>query len=200
MTSRIDAVLLGLGNPGSKYLMTRHNVGFLFLDVLVQEEGASWDSSSALAKKSKAQIATVKVDGKTLLAVKPQTFMNLSGESLEGLYTKDPKLADLPLIVVQDEVDIPFGQLRVKFGGGDAGHNGLKDLRRFLGHGEYHRLRLGVGRSTGSLSVADHVLQNFSKEEQKELHSLFDHTLHTLKAVLAGNLNEAQTRASRAGV
>lgn len=195
----IDAVLMGLGNPGSKYQMTRHNVGFLFLDILAQEARGSWDNSSALAKKAKAEISTITFDGKTLLLVKPQTYMNLSGESLEGLYAKDPKLADVPLIVAQDEVDIPFAQLRVKKGGGDAGHNGLRDLRRALGHGEYYRLRLGVGRPSGPMSVADFVLQAFSKEERTILHSLFDHTAHTLKAVLADNLSEAQVRASRAG-
>lgn len=196
----IDAVLMGLGNPGPKYLMTRHNVGFLFLDVLAQEQNVSWDSASALSKKSKAETCLLQIDGKSILAVKPLTYMNLSGESLEGLYAKEPKLKDIPLIVVQDEVDIPFAQLRVKKGGGDAGHNGLKDLRRALGHGEYWRLRLGVGRPSGPMSVADFVLQKFSSEEQKILHSLFDHTLHTLKAVLVDNLSEAQVRASRAGV
>jgi peptidyl-tRNA hydrolase, PTH1 family len=195
----VDAVLIGLGNPGPKYLMTRHNVGFLFLDVIAQDERASWDSSSALAKKSKSEITSLSVDSKSLLAAKPQTFMNLSGHALEGLYSKEPKLKELPLIVVHDEVDIPFGQLRVKHGGGDAGHNGLKDLRRVLGHGDYYRLRLGVGRPSGPMSVADYVLQNFSNDEQAVLHSLFDHTLHTIKAILSGDLAEAQMRASRAG-
>ncbi|HVJ65631.1 MAG TPA: aminoacyl-tRNA hydrolase [Bdellovibrionota bacterium] len=196
----VDAVILGLGNPGSKYLMTRHNVGFLFLDVIAQDDRASWDTGSALAKKAKSEITEVRVDGKSTIALKPQTYMNLSGQALEGLYAKDPKLKDLPLIVIHDEVDIPFGQLRVKYGGGDAGHNGLKDIRRALGHGDYFRLRLGVGRPSGPMAVADYVLQNFSKTEQAELHALFDHTLHTLKALLAGNLAEAQLRASRAGV
>lgn len=195
----IDAVLMGLGNPGTKYLMTRHNVGFLFLDVLVQAARGTWDNSSALAKKAKAEIATFQVDGKTILAVKPLTYMNLSGQSLEGLYGKEPKLQNVPLIVAQDEVDIPFGHLRVKHGGGDAGHNGLRDLRRVLGHGDYYRLRLGVGRPQGPMSLADFVLQNFSKDEQVILHSLFDHAEHTLKAVLIADMSEAQVRASRAG-
>ncbi len=195
----IDAVLVGLGNPGSKYLMTRHNVGFLFLDVIAQDDRASWDSGSALSKKSKSETTTLKVENKSLIALKPQTYMNLSGEALEGLYTKEPKLKEVPLIVIHDEVDIPFGQLRVKFGGGDAGHNGLKDIRRALGHGEYYRLRIGVGRPSGPMSVADYVLQSFSNAEQETLMSLFDHTLHTLKSVLAGDLAEAQVRASRAG-
>jgi peptidyl-tRNA hydrolase, PTH1 family len=195
----IDAVLIGLGNPGTKYLMTRHNVGFLFLDVMAQDDRASWDANSALAKKSKSEITTIKAERKSVLALKPQTFMNLSGQALEGLYAKDPKLKEVPLIVIHDEVDIPFGQLRVKFGGGDAGHNGLKDIRRVLGHGEYYRLRLGVGRPSGPMSVADYVLQSFSNDEQITLMSLFDHTMHTLKAVLEDDLSEAQVRASRAG-
>ena len=195
----IDAVLVGLGNPGSKYLMTRHNVGFLFLDVVAQDERAIWEATSALAKKAKSAITTFRSEGKSLLALKPLTYMNLSGQALEGLYAKDPKLKELPLIVIHDEVDIPFGQLRVKHGGGDAGHNGLKDIRRALGHGDYYRLRLGVGRPSSPMSVSDYVLQSFNNVEQSTLHSIFDHTLHTLKAVLAGDMGEAQVRASRSG-
>lgn len=194
----VDAVLIGLGNPGTKYLMTRHNVGFLFLDVLAQDQREVWDVSSALSKKTKSETCHLTVDGKTILALKPQTFMNLSGQTLEALYQKEPKLKDVPLIVAHDEVDIPFGQLRTKKGGGDAGHNGLKDIRRVLGHGDYYRLRIGVGRPQGPMELADYVLQNFSKTEQSSLHGIFDHTLNTLKALLDGDLQEAQTRASKA--
>jgi PTH1 family peptidyl-tRNA hydrolase len=191
----VDAVLVGLGNPGPKYLMTRHNVGFLFLDVLVQENHASWDSTSALAKKSKSEIAEFKVSGKNVIAIKPQTYMNLSGQALEGLYQKNPRLKESELIVFHDEVDIPFKQLRIKKGGGDAGHNGLKDIRRVLGHGDYIRFRIGVGRPTGPMELADYVLQNFSKEEQEPLIEVMSRTADTLDLVLQNKWNEAQARA-----
>jgi PTH1 family peptidyl-tRNA hydrolase len=199
MTSRADIVLMGLGNPGSKYLMTRHNVGFLFLDILAQDLKADWDQNSAFAKKTKSHSTSLEFEKKNLLALKPQTYMNLSGQTLEGLFLKEPKLKERSLVVIHDEVDIPFGQMRVKFGGGDAGHNGLKDLRRALGHGDYFRLRIGVGRPAGAMSVADYVLQNFSTEEQRTLHSVLDHAFHTLRALVNGNLAEAQVRASRSG-
>jgi len=191
----VDAVLVGLGNPGSKYLMTRHNVGFLFLDVLAQENHGSWDSSSALAKKAKSEISEFKFAGKNVLAIKPMTFMNLSGEALEGLFQKQPKLKHAKLIAFHDEVDIPFKQLRIKDGGGDAGHNGLKDIRRVLGHGNYTRFRIGVGRPQGRMELADYVLQNFSKEEQDPLIEVLSRTADSLELVLQDKWNEAQARA-----
>ena len=194
----IDAILVGLGNPGPKYSLTRHNIGFILLDLLAQDKGTSF-SSSGIGKSIRAESCEVELAGKTLLLLKPQTFMNLSGESLQILFQKQNHLREVPLIVAHDEVDLAFKKLRIKFGGSDAGHNGLKSIRSCLGHGDYNRLRLGVGRPLpeDQISVADYVLANFAKPEQSELVNFLDHGIAVIECLLKDGIGAAQALASK---
>ncbi len=170
------------------------------LDLIVQGLGLSF-SSSGLGSKINAETCEVSFAGKKLLLIKPQTFMNLSGESIQKLYQHQGHLRDKELIVLHDEVDIPFGELRIKKGGGDAGHNGLKSLREKLGHGDSVRIRMGVGRppAAWNMSVADWVLLPYSKDDDKTLIDLLIHTENTLEAYLSKGLELAQRVASQKG-
>lgn len=154
--------IVGLGNPGEKYAKTRHNLGWLLLDEL----HAAWDGGPWHAEKRfRASISEVRRDGNKFVLIKPETYMNESGSAVRALldfYRASP--ADL--IVLHDEVDIPFGRSKVTRSSRAAGHNGVKDIIERLGTQDFRRLRLGVGKSAHpQISVADHVLQPFSAEE-----------------------------------
>lgn len=171
--------IVGLGNPGQKYTLTRHNVGFLAVDHLQQAWGGSeWRDE----KKFQAEISEAVFSGRKVYLVKPQAFMNHSGtpvRTLLNFYKATPG----ELIVLHDEVDIPFGKIKATLSSRAAGHNGVKDLIEELGTQDFCRLRLGVGRSANPhLSTADHVLQNFSEAEFKALPPLFQEIETLLKA------------------
>lgn len=158
--------IVGLGNPGKKYADTRHNLGFLAADYLHTEWGGSeW----RLEKKFQAEISETSYRGRKITLVKPQTFMNESGQSIQALLNFY-KVTPEELIVLHDEVDIPFGRIKTTLSSRAAGHNGVKDIIDILGTQDFRRLRLGVGKSMNPhVSVSDHVLHNFSDEEQKAL-------------------------------
>jgi PTH1 family peptidyl-tRNA hydrolase len=158
-------LIVGLGNPGKKYEKNRHNVGFMALDVIA-------DASSGLAWREKfsALFAKAEVAGRAAGFVKPMTYMNLSGDSVQPAmaFLKAP-LADV--IVVHDELDVPFGEVRVKVGGGHAGHNGLRSIIERAGAPDFVRVRIGIGRPPPGFrgEVADYVLQDFDASERAEL-------------------------------
>lgn len=185
--------VIGLGNPGKKYASTRHNLGFLALDRLRQSfHGSDWQ----LEKKFQAEISEASHKQYKLFLVKPQTFMNNSGESVQKLltfYKASPK----DIIVLHDEVDIPFGKIKTTLSSRAAGHNGVRDIIEKLGTQDFRRIRLGVGkpaRNTSrsdvggsenpNVSLADHVLQNFSPDETEKLPTLFEATEHLLEKLL----------------
>lgn len=155
-------LIVGLGNPGKKYLFTRHNIGFMAIDVYRQAfEVSEKNEQDALTYK-------VKVKGNDVLLVKPQTFMNLSGQSVRGLMAFY-KIPVENILVIHDEVDLPYGTIKIHKGS-SAGHNGIKSIHELLGREDYARLRLGVGRPFDSRqAVPDYVLQNFSDGEQSFL-------------------------------
>jgi len=157
-------VFVGLGNPGEKYSMNRHNVGFIVLDNWVAEKGLEWKFS----KKFNADIA----GGEEALYVKPQTFMNNSGDSVSKIlnfYKTSPE----NLTVVHDEADLPVGTTKKQIGRGSAGHKGVQDIIDKLGTSEFWRLRVGVGKSPNSaITTDDWVLMDLSEEEVKKLHTL----------------------------
>jgi len=194
-----DALIVGLGNPGPRYAFTRHNAGFLLLDVLAQDAGVRFDEKSTLSKKTGSHTATIELGGKKCLLMKPQTFMNLSGQSVRALYDQAHHLRDKPLVVAHDEADLPAGKVRVKMGGSDAGNNGLKSLRDELGTGEFFRVRLGVGKPgpDSKIELHDHVLQEFTKEEAAGLIQAFDLTVQAIQALLEGELLAAQSLVSK---
>lgn len=160
-------LIVGLGNPGPKYLLTRHNVGFLFIDLFARMKS---DSTPNFKSEFKAETARVKVGSEQVILCKPQTFMNLSGESVQPLmkfYNIEPQ----DLLVAHDEVDIPFATMKFQPKRGPGGHNGIKSIHQMLGTDDYGRLRLGVGKppAAWNMQTADWVLANFSNDEQNIL-------------------------------
>lgn len=157
-------LLVGLGNPGPTYAMTRHNVGFFVADELARRGRVTFSAPKGMSadvaetRFSAAGVGVPAADASKLVLVKPRTFMNDSGRAVRKVCDFHKVSAD-HVVVVHDELDLDFGQLRVKFGGGDNGHNGLKSIRSHLGTGEWFRLRYGIGRPPGRQSPADFVLQ-----------------------------------------
>ncbi|NBX86385.1 MAG: aminoacyl-tRNA hydrolase [Proteobacteria bacterium] len=148
-------LIIGLGNPGSEYTATRHNVGFWVADALQEVFGLP-----GFAKKCKGLVAKGRMVGMDVVVLKPQTFMNLSGESVQAAMAFY-KVAAADMLVIHDELDLVVGRLKHKIGGSDAGHNGLKSITAALGTGEYPRLRIGIGRPEHKSQVSDYVLEPF---------------------------------------
>lgn len=155
-------LIVGLGNPGSDYARTRHNIGFMAVDRLAQALHAS-----AFSKKFQGELAEASVAGEKLLLLKPLTFMNLSGKSVQAA-AAFYKIPPAQIIVIHDELDLPLGKLRIKRGGGNNGHNGLRDIDRLLG-ADYWRIRLGIHHPGDKHRVHDHVLSNFTPAEMTEI-------------------------------
>lgn len=174
-------LIVGLGNPGPKYSWTRHNAGFIVLDRFSHLAGVP------ITRKSFAGLyGEGNWQGNKLLLLKPQTFMNLSGRSVaEAL--RFHKLTPADIIVIHDDLDIPFGQIKLKEGGGHGGHNGLRSLHQELGTGDYLRLRFGIGRPARG-DMADYVLTNFSKEEMSGLPQLVDGIVAAMEMLLTEGL------------
>jgi peptidyl-tRNA hydrolase, PTH1 family len=179
-------VIAGLGNPGPKYQWTRHNAGFLFLDRLAHLENIpiTRNSFSGLAGEWDRK-------DKRLILLKPQTFMNLSGKSVMQVL-QFYKLPLSQLIVVHDELDLPFGTVRLKQGGGHGGHNGLRSIMEQLGKGEFTRLRFGIGRPDHG-DTADYVLGNIPPEQMEILSRVLDGGLDMLEMMLDEGLPKAMS-------
>ncbi|MCC7078825.1 MAG: aminoacyl-tRNA hydrolase [Acidimicrobiia bacterium] len=154
-----DRLVVGLGNPGAEYEPTRHNVGFRVADAFVAAHRGSWRKS-----RHRALVADMQIGDLRVTAAKPLTYMNLSGESVKAL-VKATSIDPEDLLVVHDELDVPFGELRLKYGGGTAGHQGLNSVGRVLGTRDFVRLRLGIGRPPGRMDAADFVLRPFRRDE-----------------------------------
>ncbi len=172
-------LLIGLGNPGKEYERTRHNIGFRFIDAFLE-------CKSALHASKPQFKGELKREGE-LLFLKPATFMNLSGESASAVasFFKPEKI-----LVVHDDLDLPFGAVRLKFGGGSGGHNGLKSLDQHLGNG-YYRVRIGISKPPQGFSVANYVLANFSDEEERLLAKrVIPHGVELLRAFTCEALAE----------
>ena len=183
-------MIVGLGNPGPKYQLTRHNVGFLFIDALVEAAGMA----RRFKNEFKSETLKFNFAGESLVVCKPQTFMNLSGEAVQPLM-KFYGANQTDLLVVHDEVDIPFGALRFQTKRGHGGHNGIRDIHRVLGSNEYDRLRLGVDRpSRPGPEVSDWVLGNFSGKEQAEMPSMLERAIRGTETWLRSGLAAAATQ------
>ncbi|MCL2746345.1 MAG: aminoacyl-tRNA hydrolase [Coriobacteriia bacterium] len=163
-----DFLIVGLGNPGPKYAHTRHNVGFLAVDALADELGGSYWKDEAGAATCKVSDKSGDSDLKIVLA-KPQTFINLSGSSVKKLCEKYGINPEENLIVIADELDLPASEVRLKKGGGHAGHNGHRSIIDSLGTREYQRVRVGVGRPPGKMDAADYVLQPLRPQAYDDL-------------------------------
>jgi PTH1 family peptidyl-tRNA hydrolase len=179
-------LVVGLGNPGPGYSGNRHNVGFLVVDLLADRMGARFK-----AHKSRSDVVEGRLAGQRVVLAKPRSYMNDSGGPVSSL--RDFFKAPLDrIVVVHDELDLPYGGLRLKLGGGDNGHNGLRSIRRSLGSGEFNRVRFGIGRPPGSMDAAAFVLRDFGTAERKELELNVDHAADAIEALLTEGLERAQ--------
>ena len=184
------ALVVGLGNPGPDYAGTRHNVGFRVVELLATRAGGGKFSRH---RKANADVLEGRLGERRVVLAKPRTYMNLSGGPVAGLlqYYSVP-LEDL--VVVHDELDLDFGVVRLKRGGGEGGHNGLRSVSSSVGSKDYLRVRLGIGRPPGRQDPADYVLKRFSAVEGKELDFLVDLAADATEALLADGLEPAQNR------
>ncbi len=187
MSEKIS-LIVGLGNPGPQYESTRHNAGFWFLDMVAEQRGASFRVDT----KMHGEVAKAAINGDPVWLLKPSTFMNRSGQSVSALasYYKIPVAS---VLVVHDELDLPPGQLRLKLGGGHAGHNGLRDITAHMGS-EFMRLRVGIGRPDHSGSVTDYVLGNPGKASREMIDDALDDAERMLEKVVGGEMQGVMNR------
>jgi PTH1 family peptidyl-tRNA hydrolase len=179
-------VVVGLGNPGPSYAGNRHNVGFMILDLLAERLRDRFRSH-----RSRSDVIETRLAGAPVVLAKPRSYMNESGgtvASLRGYY----KVPLDRLVVVHDELDLPYGVIRLKLGGGDNGHNGLRSVTASLGSRDYHRVRFGVGRPPGRQDPADFLLKDFTAAERKELPFLVDRAADATEALVDKGLDAAQ--------
>jgi PTH1 family peptidyl-tRNA hydrolase len=178
-------ILVGLGNPGSQYHNTRHNIGFRFVDAIAQQEGVQF----AASPRFRAEIATATHDGDKLLLVKPQTFMNNSGESLAPLL-HFYQVSTCDLFVVFDDLDLPAGKIRLRKGGGHGGHNGLRSLHQHLPDSDYHRIKVGIGRPPHG-NITGWVLGQADEADRASEVAAFAVIEQQLHGILQGDLAAA---------
>lgn len=191
-TSTGPWLIAGLGNPGPQYAGNRHNIGFMVADLLAHRMGGTFKvHKAARAQVIEGRVGTPGVDSRRVVLVKPMSYMNLSGGPVSALLDFY-KIPVGQLVAIHDELDIPYGTLRLKHGGGDNGHNGLKSLTKSLGP-DYFRVRFGVGRPPGRMTVADYVLKDFGTVERRELEYLTDRTADAVETLLTSGLERAQT-------
>lgn len=179
-------LVVGLGNPGAGYSGNRHNIGYLVADLL-----AARLSGRFKAHKTRADIVESRLGGQRVVLGKPRTYMNDSGGPVTALRDFFKVPLDR-LVIVHDELDLPYGGLRLKLGGGDNGHNGLRSIRRSLGSGEFYRARFGIGRPPGRMDAAAFVLRDFGAAERKELDVNIDRTADAVEALISEGLERAQ--------
>lgn len=182
-------LLAGLGNPGSDYEGTRHNVGFWLADELARVHGGTFRREA----KFHGQVCRVTVSGRDLWLLKPMTYMNRSGESV-GALCHYLKVAPEELLVAHDELDLPVGTARLKAGGGHAGHNGLRDIVSVLGTPDFLRIRIGIAHPGDRTGVVNYVLGRPSKEDESAIRAALDKAAACLPLVLEGRLEAAQQR------
>ena len=192
-------LLVGLGNPGPQYAQTRHNVGFMALDAFCAPKTAA-ERVVSFGGRFEGQLAELTRGGVRVAVLKPETFMNASGRSVRAA-TSFYGLEPASVLVVHDELDLPFGELRLKSGGGDGGHRGLRSISAELADPNYARLRVGIGRRRGGPhfqgDVADFVLQAFALEERSELERLLATTSEVMESVIRDGLAQTMNRTNQ---
>ena len=182
-------LIVGLGNPGAEYAPTRHNAGFL----LVEELAAHWKAGWTNERKFEARMAKAGRSGKKVLLCEPQTFMNLSGETVGALV----KFYQLPLaqvIIAVDDADLPLGEIRLRPGGGSAGHHGIESVTQHLGSREFARLRIGIGRKDSSRQIANYVLGKFEKSESGLLEKVLERAADQVETWSGAGIEKAMSQ------
>jgi len=185
-------LVVGLGNPGPTYASTRHNVGYLVADVLAARTGGSWKKH----KSGRADVVEGRLAGERAILGRCRSYMNESGGPVSTLAKFYDVEAD-HLVVIHDELDIDYGMLRVKVGGGDNGHNGLKSIRQSLGTGDFYRVRVGIGRPPGQQSVHDFVLKPYSSAERKDLPTYVEEAADAVESLMTQGLEATQSAFNR---
>ena len=184
-----DLLVVGLGNPGAEYTGTRHNVGFEVVEVLARRHGGRLRKG-----KERALVDEVHIDSHRVALAEPQTFMNLSGEAVARLVRRYD-IDDLQtLVIVHDELDLPVGRLKVKMGGGLAGHNGLRSIKAHLHTDEFVRVRIGIGKPASKEEGVDHVLKRVGKAERSVLADMAERAADAVEAILSDGLEAAMNR------
>ena len=183
----MNFLIAGLGNIGEEYLDTRHNVGFKVVEELAAKNGASFGLDRLV------HVAQYKSKGKQIHLIKPTTYMNLSGKAVR-YWMQELKIPAQNLLVVLDDLAIPYGTMRLKTKGSDGGHNGLKDIDTTLGNNQYARLRFGIGNSFHKGQQINYVLGKWTVEETKELHTHIDKACETINSFLFEGIERAMTK------
>jgi len=185
MTPEQTYLLIGLGNPGREYADTRHNFGFMLIDRIAVRLNAR-----GMKVQSKAIITNASFEERKLILAKPQTFMNLSGQSVQGL-VHFYKLPLSNVMILSDDLDLPFGTIRIRASGGPGGQRGLSSILERLGTKDVPRLRLGIGRPPGRMDPSNYVLQNFSKSDMQAISEILDRAADAVLAFVSDGLNKA---------
>ena len=185
-------IIVGLGNPGKQYEMTRHNAGFMAIDALSEKYGID-----VLEKKHKAIIGKGVIDGQKVILAKPQTFMNSSGESVRELVDYYKPDIENELIIIYDDITLDVGGLRVRKKGSAGGHNGMKSIIAHLGDENFKRIRVGIGEKPPRMDLADWVLGHFKKEDINPLKESLDNAINAVSMILAGETDEAMNKYNR---
>ena len=180
-------LVVGLGNPGPNYAKTRHNLGFMVADILADRMHETFK----VHKKSGAEVATGRLGGRPLVLAKPRVYMNESGRQV-GPLAKFYSVAPADVVIVHDELDIDFGRIRLKFGGGVAGHNGLRSVSSALGTNDFQRVRIGIGRPPGRMEGAAFVLGNFTNAEWREVPTICEQAADATELLVSQGLESAQ--------
>ena len=188
MTPETTYLLIGLGNPGREYRDNRHNVGFMLIDRLIVRLNAH-----GMKVQSKAIVTTATYEDRKLILAKPQTYMNLSGQSAQGLLNFY-KLPMENMLIAHDDLDLPFGTIRIRPGGGPGGQKGMASTIERLGTKDFPRLRIGIGRPPGRMDPAAYVLQDFSRDEMKTLSEVVDRAAEAALTFVVDGLNKAMNK------
>lgn len=185
----VEWLIAGLGNPGKKYLDTRHNAGWHVLDTIVRDNSQfRFDE-----KRGKGLLARGELAGVTIALLKPQTYMNLSGEAV-GAVARFYKIPSQQILVVYDDVDLPLADLRIRKKGGAGGHNGMANIIQHLGTKDFPRIRLGIGRPAGQMPVKAYVLQNFTQDEWSSMVVTYERAVDAIKTMLTDGLDIAMNK------
>ena len=182
-------LVVGLGNPGPVYAKTRHNLGFMVADLLAARADASFKAH----KKSGAEVAIARLSGRPIILGKPRSYMNESGRQVAAL-AKFYSVPPAGLVVIHDELDIDFGRIRLKFGGGVAGHNGLRSVASALSTNDFHRVRIGIGRPPGRKEPAAFVLETFTAAERPEVPVICEQAADATELLIKLGLEAAQNQ------
>lgn len=182
-------IIVGLGNPGREYENTRHNAGFMVIDALAQEAGIR-----VLEKKHKALIGKGVIAGEKVVLVKPQTYMNLSGESVREVIDFYKVDEQSELIVISDDIDLDVGALRIRPKGSAGGHNGLKNIILHLGHEQFIRVRVGVGAKKAGSDLAAHVLGSIDKAQAEDFAKAIEGAKEAVKTIMTADVNAAMNK------